>query len=161
GFRSHAFWSDEEMARRYADALGAGIETDYVRGQIRFRRLVPPPLANEPRWPWRFRFRGRGQGGVERDGVAIPGSGSGKGLELLEALVEQGGRGVPVPRLVDALWPDADGDQGRRSFDTTLHRLRKLLGDDDALRLEGGMLSLAEGMWHVARSAPGPGATSP
>lgn len=161
GFRSHAFWSDEEMSRRYADALGAGIETDYVLGQIRFRRLPPPPLANEPRWPWRFRFRGRGQGGVERDGVAIPGSASGKGLELLETLVDQGGRAVPVARLVDALWPDADGDQGRRSFDTTLHRLRKLLGDDDALRLEGGMLSLAEGMWHVARPAPGPGATSP
>ena len=42
-----------------------------------------------------------------------------------------------------ALWPDADGDAAKTSFDTTLFRLRKLLDVDDALVLSAGKLSLA------------------
>ena len=54
----------------------------------------------------------------------------------------QGGAGVTVSQAIDALWPDSEGDAGKKSFEITLHRLRKLLGSDDAIRLEGGRLSL-------------------
>ena len=40
------------------------------------------------------------------------------------------------------LWPDVDGDAAQRSFDTTLHRLRKIMGDDRVLVLRDGKLSL-------------------
>ena len=43
---------------------------------------------------------------------------------------------------MQALWPEADGDAAKRSFDVTLHRLRRLLGRDDAVVLEAGKLAL-------------------
>ena len=63
-------------------------------------------------------------------------------LELLKAIVAQGGREISISRLTVLLWPDVDGDKATRSFDTTLHRLRKLLGDDRVLVLRDGKLSL-------------------
>ena len=64
-----------------------------------------------------------------------------KPLELLKALIAQGGRNVGVVRLCEALWPDVDGDVAHSSFSVTLHRLRKIMGKD-ALLLEGNRLSL-------------------
>jgi len=63
-------------------------------------------------------------------------------LELLKAIVALGGREVSTTNLMSALWPDADGDVAQRSFDTTLHRLRKILGDHRVLALKEGKLSL-------------------
>jgi DNA-binding SARP family transcriptional activator len=64
-------------------------------------------------------------------------------LELLKALVAAGGRDVSVTLLTNSLWPDVEGDSAQRSFDTTLHRLRKLLGDERVLVVREGKLSLA------------------
>ena len=63
-------------------------------------------------------------------------------LELLKTIIAQGGRNASISGLTSVLWPDTDGDTAQRSFDTTLHRLRKLLGDDRVLVLRDGKLSL-------------------
>jgi DNA-binding SARP family transcriptional activator len=63
-------------------------------------------------------------------------------LELLKALIAFGGRQVPLERVADALWPRIDSDYAQRSLTTTLHRLRKLLGDETAIILAAGKLSL-------------------
>jgi DNA-binding SARP family transcriptional activator len=63
-------------------------------------------------------------------------------LELLKVLIANGGREVSEERITEALWPRIDGDSAHRSFTTTLHRLRKLLGEDRALPLSEGKLSL-------------------
>ena len=63
-------------------------------------------------------------------------------LELLKAIIAQGGREISLSRLTLLLWPDVDGDKAMRSFDTNLHRLRKILNDDRALVLRDGKLSL-------------------
>ena len=63
-------------------------------------------------------------------------------LELLKAIIALGGREVSTTSLMSALWPDADGDVAQRSFDTTLHRLRKILGDRRVLVMKEGKLSL-------------------
>ena len=63
-------------------------------------------------------------------------------LELLKTIIALGGREISTTNLMSALWPDADGDTAHRSFDTTLHRLRKMLGDDRVLVLKEGKLSL-------------------
>lgn len=63
-------------------------------------------------------------------------------LELLKAIVALGGREISATSLMSALWPDVDGDVAQRSFDTTLHRLRKMLGDKRVLVLREGKLSL-------------------
>jgi DNA-binding SARP family transcriptional activator len=49
---------------------------------------------------------------------------------------------VEWPRLAAILWPDASGDAAKVSFDSTLYRLRKLLGIETALALQEGKLSL-------------------
>lgn len=66
-----------------------------------------------------------------------------KPLELLKALIALGGRDVSVERLAHALWPDAEGDNALVAFDTTLHRLRRLLGVPGALILIGRKLTLS------------------
>jgi len=63
-------------------------------------------------------------------------------LELLKAIIASGGREVSSASLMTALWPDVDGDTAQRSFDTTLHRLRKILGDSRVLVMKEGKLSL-------------------
>ena len=81
---------------------------------------------------------------VELDGraLAFDGKARAKPLELLQALIAHGCRGVAVDRLVEPLWPEAEGDAGQRSFDITLHRLRKLLRREDALILSERKLSI-------------------
>ena len=49
---------------------------------------------------------------------------------------------MPVAQLCAALWPEAQGDAARNSFDNALHRLRKLLGADHHLQMSSGTLSL-------------------
>jgi two-component SAPR family response regulator len=65
-----------------------------------------------------------------------------KPLQLLKALIASGGRQVGAVNLASILWPDKEGDQAQRTFDTTLHRLRKYLGDDSYLQMEDGRLTL-------------------
>ena len=43
--------------------------------------------------------------------------------------------------LTALLWPDAEGDVAKTSFDSTLHRLRKLIDVESALVLAEGKLS--------------------
>jgi DNA-binding SARP family transcriptional activator len=56
--------------------------------------------------------------------------------------VAHGGREVAEERVTESLWPRIDGDSAHRSFTTTLHRLRKLLGQDDAIRYHDGVVEL-------------------
>jgi LuxR family maltose regulon positive regulatory protein len=65
-----------------------------------------------------------------------------RALELLAALVAAGEGGMSSGRLADQLWPDADGFDANRALTTTLHRLRRLLGTHDAVRLCAGRLTL-------------------
>jgi DNA-binding SARP family transcriptional activator len=63
-----------------------------------------------------------------------------KPLELLKLLVARGPGAIDMATVFDALWPDAEGAEARGAFDMAVLRLRKLLGRDDALRLDGGRI---------------------
>ncbi len=65
-----------------------------------------------------------------------------KPLDLLRALIAFGGVRVETSTLMELLWPDAEGDAAKVSFDSNLYRLRKLIGVDDVLSLSEGKLSL-------------------
>jgi LuxR family transcriptional regulator, maltose regulon positive regulatory protein len=52
-----------------------------------------------------------------------------KPLELLRALIAFGGRRVATTKLTPVLWPDTGVDMAKHALETTLYRLRKLLGD--------------------------------
>src|SRR6202050_463625 len=65
-----------------------------------------------------------------------------KPQELLQALIAFGGTEVSAGVLIDALWPDSEGDAAYHALESTLYRLRQLLDARDAVRMEGGKLSL-------------------
>ena len=139
------FWVGSMVAGLCVKALEADIETDYVQTLIGRRRLVPDePVDHLENWPWPLRIYTLGQFELVRDGEVMKFSGKmqQKPLLLLKALIAFGGREVKEEQLCDALWPEAEGDLAHRSFETTLYRLRQLLGKDGSLLLSEGRLGL-------------------
>ena len=134
----------EPAARLCARALTHGIEVETARAIIRQRRLTPPDDTLPEHWPWQLRFYTFGRFSVVKDDAPLKteSKGSRKPMELLKALIAFGGREVSEQRLSGALWPDADGGAAHQAFATTLHRLRKLIGAEEWLRLEGNHLTL-------------------
>jgi len=63
-------------------------------------------------------------------------------LALLKTIAAFGGVDVSQDKVIDALWPEEDGDAAHQSFTTALHRLRKLLGDHDLIIQRAGKLTL-------------------
>jgi len=133
------------MTRLCNLALAHNIEIDHVRSLIDRQGLLPEDssLATDA-WPWPVKIYTLGRFRLEIGGRPPKFSGKGqiKPLELLKVLIAFGGRSVPEQRLAEVLWPDTDGDTAQQAFATTLHRLRRLLGQGQALRLENSCLSL-------------------
>jgi ATP/maltotriose-dependent transcriptional regulator MalT/DNA-binding SARP family transcriptional activator len=147
GYMHTLWWQPEEMAKLCAYALEEGIEVDYVRSLIRQRGLVPAQASlHIDAWPWRFRVETLGRFSVTRDGAdnLLSGRSQGRPLEVLKVAIAMGGRNTSVDRITDALWPNIDRDYAHRSFNTTLHRLRKLLGDEGAVILSNNELTLSD-----------------
>ncbi len=145
GILNHAWWRSSVMTSLYAKALEHGIEEQYVRDLIVKRGLVPEaaPVHLE-KWPWHLRIYTLSRFTIIKDGkpLSFEGRVRQRPLELLKAIIALGGRDVDVWSVIEALWPDAEGDAAQRSFDTTLHRLRKALGNDGAVVLQDGRLAL-------------------
>ena len=137
------FCCGDMMPRLTSLALDHDIDIDFALHIVR-RHALPAPAGASARWPWPIRIRTFGALTIERDGTAPTASRkeSRKPLDLLKLLIAWDGGPVPVDRLSAALWPEAEGDAARNSFDNTLHRLRKLLGGDRHLVLVAGGLSL-------------------
>lgn len=77
---------------------------------------------------------------IEGSSFSLAGKGGSKPFSLLKALIAFGGEHVQKSQLVEALWPDSDGDRAHWAFATNLSRLRKLIGKD-AFFLEDNRLS--------------------
>jgi len=126
-------------------ALRHGVEAEYARMLVRARRLVPrvAPLRLRD-WPWPFHVRALGRFELLRGAAPVEFSGKGPGrpMELLKVLLALGGQDVRADQIADALWPHVDADYAHKSFTATLHRLRRLLGGDDAVLLRDSRLSL-------------------
>ncbi|MBE0626041.1 MAG: tetratricopeptide repeat protein [Burkholderiales bacterium] len=146
GYTHFLWWRPGAMSRVCAHALEAGIEPDYVKNLIKQRDLTPEPaLLSVQDWPWTFRVYTLGNFQLLKHDSALA-STSGKAqrrpLEMLKVLIACGGERVSEDRITEALWPRIDGDSAHRSFTSTLHRLRKLLGEDRAIVLHEGRLTL-------------------
>lgn len=92
----------------------------------------------------RLRVQAFGALRIERDGVPLEPEGKAprKPLELLALLVAQGGRALDASEVIDELWPSLDAEAPRASLDMAVSRLRRLLGQPEALRFSGGRLWL-------------------
>lgn len=134
-----------DLAARLADfALERSIDPDFVRLLI-VRNALTPPAGAGPAWPFRLHVRVLGRFELMRDGQPLQFAGKvqQRPLDVLKYIVASGGEQVDSHPLMDALWPEAEGDAAKASFDAALLRLRKLLGVEQAIRLVGGKLSLA------------------
>jgi LuxR family maltose regulon positive regulatory protein len=145
GYVNSHVWMPAVMAELCARALAADIEPEYVRGLVQRRGLMPdsPPVDVEP-WPWRVKIFTLGRFDVLRDGQPIRFSRKvqRKPLALLKALIALGGRAVREDVVMDALWPDTNGDAARVALASTLHRLRGLLGHEHAIVRQEAQLRL-------------------
>jgi ATP/maltotriose-dependent transcriptional regulator MalT/DNA-binding SARP family transcriptional activator len=136
-------WLPDLMAELCAEALQAGIETEYATRLITTHGLRAPSADIEA-WPWPIRIHVLGRFEVVVNGEVLRHARKAQRrvLDLLKALVALGAEGVSRDAIAGALWPESEGDAARDAFEVTLHRLRKLLGRDDAIQLSHGMLQL-------------------
>jgi hypothetical protein len=72
--------------------------------------------------------------------------------QMLALILAGGEEGVPKHFVVDALWPDGEGDRAEQAYRTTLHRLRRSLGPDSTTA-DAGVLRLASAVvWVDSRA---------
>ncbi len=148
GFFANLWLDQDTLAELCTLGLEAGFDTAHMRRLVLRHHLKAPGQASTvANWPFRLRIHAlRGLDvKILTDNGYRPIPLRGRTGQLLEALVRMGGDNVPQEALTDLLWPEAEGDAARRSFDTTLHRLRRSLDDDQLIGLEGGRLSLDAG----------------
>lgn len=145
GFLQVPHWRAQELAELCVVAMDAGIDPEFARALVLTGKLAPqvPPLG-VVQWPWPIRIATFGGFGLLRGGVGVEFSGKGPGrpMELLKVLVALGRHNVRADQLADALWPHMEADYAHKSFTATLHRLRRMLDDDEAVVLRDGRLSL-------------------
>jgi LuxR family maltose regulon positive regulatory protein len=144
GFKYFLGWLPVVTSRICALALDEGIEIDYMQYLIRERALTPPADGRgRALWPWPMAIRTFGGFRVQQRDAA--GSKlSGKPLGLLKAMVGlNGGSRVDESKLAQLLWLRYPTEYARRSLTTALHRLRKMIGEDQAVVLRHGRLSIA------------------
>ncbi|MFW6333498.1 MAG: AfsR/SARP family transcriptional regulator, partial [Thermodesulfobacteriota bacterium] len=110
-----------------------------------------PKYGYVENWPYPIKIQTLGgfQVLVEDKPLSFRRKGQKKPLELLKALVAFGGREIRDELLADALWPDADGESAHKAFTTTLYRLRKMIGHEEAMLLRGRRLSLNSAVCQV------------
>jgi DNA-binding SARP family transcriptional activator len=147
GESTYPMWCDAATwTRLCAKALEANIQPAYVHKLIRIMRLLPEgPVRRCEVWPWPVRIRILGRFAVQVDDKPLPMTRKTprRLLELLQAIVAFGGENVPISRIMDALWPEADGDAAYRALISALARLRKLLVHPDAIVFQEGRLGLS------------------
>ena len=137
-------WIPSLMSRLCSVALKAGIEIEYARTMIRTRGLMPEePSADVASWPWPIRISTLGRFEILIEDKPIDTTRlQKKPFSLLKALIALGGEGIREETLSELLWPDAEGDAAHASFRTTLFRLRRSLGSDEAILFHEGQVSL-------------------
>jgi len=130
-------------SRLCARALDNDIAPAYARLLIQLGSLPPPDLRVE-QWPWPLKITTLGSFSLTKDGepLVLSRKTPRRLFTLLKAIAAFGGTNIAETQLIDAVWPEEEGDAGHRAFDVAVHRLRKLIGDGSLIILKGGRLSL-------------------
>jgi len=138
---STAYWYGDMYRSLAAWALERNIEIEYIQEFIRRNQITPPQNAVMAEyWPWPIKIYTLGGFDVLIHGQRL--NSKTKPYKLLKVLISFGGTEVHIDRIIDALWPEVEGDQGMARFKTTLSRLRQSLADMDILLLQNHRLSL-------------------
>lgn len=124
-------------------ALRENIEIETVRRIIR-NQGFPPPDRFAAEWPWPVAVRSFGKFGLSMNGEVFSATGKAqhRPLALLKALIDAGPAGKTQQALTASLWPEAEDPKS--ALKVTVHRLRKLLGLEDAVIVADGKVRLHE-----------------
>jgi DNA-binding SARP family transcriptional activator len=137
-------WWPKMMGTLCQFALSRGIHTDYAVQLIRSQNIPCPATPSlEARWPWPVRIHtlGRFELQIDDKNIDTDGRAQRRSLDLLKTIIALGGYQIPSSRLTAALWPEAEADAAFHSLESTLHRLRKLLGKEQ-VQMKNGLVSL-------------------
>ncbi|HUF80910.1 MAG TPA: hypothetical protein VMN03_07220, partial [Burkholderiales bacterium] len=136
-------WAETAMPHLCAYALEHNLHADYARALVAAYKLRPP-FPDTEYWPWRVKLRTLGAFEIiaHDQTTQFARKAPKRLLQLLKAIVAFGGTDIPAQQLVDALWSDEDGDAGAHSLQVAITRLRKLLGEPDAVQVQDGRVSL-------------------
>jgi LuxR family maltose regulon positive regulatory protein len=125
-------WYKAPFLELLRHAIAAGVEAADARALIARHWPDDEPAAMP--MP-RIAIQLLGGFAITRDGIAVSlGTRAPRRLlDLLRALAIVGNPWVSTAWLMDEFWPESDGDQARRALAVALYRLRKLLGDPEAV----------------------------
>jgi LuxR family transcriptional regulator, maltose regulon positive regulatory protein len=95
-------------------------------------------------WPWPIKIRTLGSFSLAREDrpIVFKGKIPRKPLELLKLLVCAGENGLPTSAVADKLWPNLEADAALNNVDTNVHRLRKVLGVETAIKSSDGRVAI-------------------
>ena len=142
GFHSACGWRTPLMRELLAFALRHDIRPDVARRWIREKRITPPEDVPEG-WPLAIRIETAAGLAVAGHETAAGQKPARKLRELLAVLVAVK-KGATQAELGDWLWPDVDGDKAAASLKAAVHRLRRWLGADAVLVVDGRVRLNAE-----------------
>lgn len=131
GSTSFGYLPKNVLAQLFAKALVAQVETDYVHSLIHEHKLDPVYGREITGNTVPVKIYSMGRFAVTVNSVPLTGKRNSqrKPVELLQAIVALGGRGVCIQRICDCIWPEVEGDAAYQNFTVTLFRLRKLIGN--------------------------------
>jgi len=136
-------WYPEALSEMLPVALTLGIESRLAQALAR-ELEIKPPCFDMGAWPWPVKVYTLGRFELMVDGIPLAFSRKTpkKALALLQAIIAFGGRDVAEEKVMEALWPDEDGDAAHRVLNTTIYRLRRILGNTASIVQTGGKLAL-------------------
>jgi len=145
-FITYANWHPELMAWACQRALLLGIETTYVNHFVEFHYPnfpQPAPDSTYQQWPWPFRIYTFG--GFElktRYETIHQKQRAGKSFTLLKTLVKAQDRHLTSDTIKETLYTEDDYEKASQLLDTQIHRLRKLLGNEQTILRQGDSIKL-------------------
>ncbi len=143
-------WMLGQTAEILSTALKLDIETATARDWIRRMQLTCPD-PNLSMWPWPIKIYTLGQFVILKYDIPLVfGKKAPKRLlQLLKAIIVFGGENVPKDKLFESIWPDDDAATASDALKVAIARLRLLLGNDSAIVLQGGNISINRGVCWV------------
>ena len=110
--------------------------------------FLDDPLGESRVWPIKIFTLGRFEIHRANEPLRYSGKVQRRPLSLLKAILAFEGQQVGEARLIDVLWPEAQADFARFCLNSTVHRLRRLLGVRDGIVRQDNHISLnARHVW--------------